>query len=401
MTTDSASEALEQLRTRLNQLHREGGEPSSREVSQRTRRAISHTTVNQVLRCARAPRWNNLEVVVEALGGSIAEFRALWVAVRNGESPGPASAGRQQEIFASMARRSQTLIDQFAEQLSYMRRGELAPRLHADALALERIVKRMQRHNENLLLLANVDLGGPPKDPVPLIDVIRAAQAELGVNRRVEVNSPHREAGIMPSTARPVIRIVAELLDNAFAFSSPDGPPVMIKVTATDSGVVVRIEDHGLGIPAVTVADFEQWLRNADSVGTVPSRTIGLVIVARLAVRHAIGVELRRRTPLGSVAVVTVPVSSMTRMTQPLPTPHAPFPDRGYRAIFAGMPPGDRAKLVDLLPHEQVRLVLAGLAADRAQSTLDRTRPPDWPAAQEPPARRDRPGLPASRPAPH
>ncbi|WP_431936087.1 sensor histidine kinase [Micromonospora sp. RP3T] len=393
MTTDAASEALDQLRARLNQLHRESGEPSSREVSQRTRRAISHTTVNQVLRCAKAPRWNNLEVVVEALGGSITEFRALWVAVRNGESPGPASVSRQQEIFASMARRGQTLIDQFAEQLSYMQRGELDPGLHADALALERIANRMRRHNENLLLLANVDLGGAPKDPVPLIDVIRAAQTELGEHRRVEVNVGHREAGVTPSTARPVVRIVAELLDNAFAFSAPEGPPVAIEVTAASSGVVVRIEDHGIGIPAATIADFEQWLRSPGSVGTMPSRTIGLVIVARLAVRHAIGVRLQRRTSGGSLAVVTIPGSAVARIVQPSARPPAPFPDRGHRAVFAAMPRSDRAKIVGLLPHEQVRLVLAGIAADQAQSTLDQTRSPDWPVAKEPPIRRNRPGL--------
>lgn len=397
MTTDDTSEVLDQLRARLNQLYRESGEPSSREVSQRTRRAISHTTVNQILRCTKAPRWSNLEVVVEALGGNIADFRMLWVAVRNGESPGPAALSRQDEMFANMARRSQTMVDQFIDYLSYMQRGELAPHLREDALVLERIAKRMRRHNENLLLLAGVELGRVPRDPVPLSDVIRAAQAELGENRRVDVNPRDRGVGIIPPAARPIIRLVTELLDNAFAFSAPDGPPVTITAEAAGSRAVVRIEDYGIGIPTATIADFERWLGNAESAGAMPSRMMGLVVVARLATRHAIEVELLRSPSQGTVAVVTIPSSILVRMTSPMPSPQARFPDQSYRNLFAGMSKNDLAKLVDLLPHEQVRLVLAGLAADRAQSVLDQTRSPNWPAAKEPPVRRNRPGMQSGR----
>lgn len=394
MTTDGgASEMLDQLRARLNELYRESGEPSSREVSQRTRRAISHTTVNQILRCTRAPRWSNLEVVVEALGGSVPEFRALWVAVRNGESPGPASAGGHQDMFVNMARRSQTMVDQFLDYLSYMQRGELNHGQREDVLVLERIAVKMRRHNENLLLLAGVELGRVPREPVALIDVIRAAQAELGENRRVDVVPHDRGVGVIPPAARPLIRLVAELLDNALEFSSPDGSPVTVTTESAGSAVVIRIEDRGIGIPTAVIADFEQWLGNAGSAAATPSRMMGLAVVARLAARHAISIELRRSTSPGSVALVTVPAPVLVRMTAPMPAPQARFPDQSYRTMFAGMSRNDLAKLVDLLPHEQVRLVLAGLAADRARSVLDQTRSPDWPVATAPPVRRERPGL--------
>jgi signal transduction histidine kinase len=394
MTTgDDRSELLDQLRVRLNQLYREGGEPSTREVSQRTRRAMSHTTVNQVLRCAKTPRWNYLELVVEALGGSIEEFRALWVAVRNGESPVPELVSGQRDMFVNMARRSQTMVDQFIDYLAYMQRGQLDLNQREDVLALERIAIRMRRHNENLLLLAGVELGRIPKDPVPLIDVIRAAQAELGETRRVDMSLQDRAMGIAPPAVRPVVRLVAELLDNALAFSPPQGPPVMVTTELVSSGAVLRIDDSGIGIPTATIADFTEWLANTDSGGTASSRMMGLVVVARLAARHAIGIELRRKASRGSVAVVTIPTSLLVRMGSPQPTQYARFPDQSYRVMFDSMPKKDLAKLVDLLPREQARLVLAGLAADRAQAVLDRTRSPDWPATKEPPVRRNRPGL--------
>ncbi|WP_250288188.1 hypothetical protein [Streptomyces atroolivaceus] len=75
--------ALERLRHQLRTLHRQGGEPSFRVIAQRTAKAISHTTVGNVLKCDTTPRWGSLELVVEALGGSIESFRALWIAVKD------------------------------------------------------------------------------------------------------------------------------------------------------------------------------------------------------------------------------------------------------------------------------------------------------------------------------
>ncbi|WP_435133026.1 hypothetical protein [Actinacidiphila sp. bgisy144] len=79
--------ALDALRYRLRRLHRDSGEPSFRVVSQRTEKAISHTTAGNVLRCDIPPGWGALELVVEALGGDVEEFRKLWVAVRDEASP--------------------------------------------------------------------------------------------------------------------------------------------------------------------------------------------------------------------------------------------------------------------------------------------------------------------------
>jgi class 3 adenylate cyclase len=81
----SGHDPIARLRTRLKRLYREAGEPSVREISKRTGRVISHTTVHVVLRCVKTPRWGQLELVVEALGGNADEFRSMWIAVRDAE----------------------------------------------------------------------------------------------------------------------------------------------------------------------------------------------------------------------------------------------------------------------------------------------------------------------------
>ncbi|GEB52691.1 hypothetical protein SCA03_52420 [Streptomyces cacaoi] len=83
----AAGAVLGRLRYRVQLLHRQAGEPSFRVVAQRTGKAISHTTVGSVLRCEKPPGWGPLELVVEALGGQLDEFRQLWVAVRDEASP--------------------------------------------------------------------------------------------------------------------------------------------------------------------------------------------------------------------------------------------------------------------------------------------------------------------------
>lgn len=72
-----------ELRHRLKRLHRDSGEPATRDIARRTGDAISHTTVASVLRGDRLPRWGQLELVVEALNGDREEFRRLWVATRD------------------------------------------------------------------------------------------------------------------------------------------------------------------------------------------------------------------------------------------------------------------------------------------------------------------------------
>lgn len=81
----AVEELLGDLRQRIQRLYRQAGEPSTRVLAARLGRAVSHTTVSAVLRCRRNPRWGQLELVVEALGGDPESIRPLWIAIRDAE----------------------------------------------------------------------------------------------------------------------------------------------------------------------------------------------------------------------------------------------------------------------------------------------------------------------------
>jgi Tetratricopeptide repeat len=65
----------------LDRLHLEAGRPSMREIARRVGHGrISSSTVHNVFRKARVPRWNFVEEIVRALNGDTAAFAVLWQA---------------------------------------------------------------------------------------------------------------------------------------------------------------------------------------------------------------------------------------------------------------------------------------------------------------------------------
>ena len=87
------------------------GNPSTREISRRASRAISHTTVQTVLRCDRLPRWGQLELVVGALQGNTDTFQRLWLQARDAEGSSLSvssleTTDAQREAIAKAAKRA-------------------------------------------------------------------------------------------------------------------------------------------------------------------------------------------------------------------------------------------------------------------------------------------------------
>ena len=98
------------------------------------------------------------------------------------------------------------------------------------------------------------------------------------------------------------MHLLAELLENATSFSSPQ---TKVRVTATrlpDGRVMVEIHDSGIGMTAEDFADINHKLANPPTVDAAVSQRMGLFVVGRLADRHGIRVQLR---PSGEQAGTT------------------------------------------------------------------------------------------------
>nr|WP_232533852.1 sensor histidine kinase [Plantactinospora sp. KBS50] len=209
-------------------------------------------------------------------------------------------------MFVNLARRSQILVDRLIGHLDRLERGEEDPDRLAELFQLDHLATRMRRNDENLLVLAGADSTRVQRDPAALMDVLRAAQSEVEHYTRIEFGIIDRDIEVASHAVNDLVHLVAELFDNATAFSPPDSQ-VMVEARRVGDRASLYVEDRGIGITAEQLDELNERLATPPQVDVAVSRMMGLVVVARLAARHGVRVELRPGADRGTVADVTLP----------------------------------------------------------------------------------------------
>ena len=209
------------------------------------------------------------------------------------------------QVFLNLSMRNQSLLHRQLAMLDAMERRTSEPDVLSDLFRLDHLTTRMRRHAEGLIILAGVAPGRGWRDPVPVVDVLRAAIAEVEDYVRVDMlsESPDLVAGTAVSD---VIHLIAELVENATAFSPPE-TRIAVRADRVGSGLVAEIEDRGLGLGDEELADINQRLASTPEFDLADSGQLGLFIVGRLAVRHGVKVVLRHSPYGGITAIVLLP----------------------------------------------------------------------------------------------
>ncbi|MCX5143166.1 nitrate- and nitrite sensing domain-containing protein [Streptomyces sp. NBC_00338] len=209
--------------------------------------------------------------------------------------------GNVNAIFTNLSRRNQSLIEGQLTLITDLENNEADPDQLESLFRLDHLATRMRRNGENLLVLAGEEPGRRWNQPVPLVDVLRAASSEVESYERIELSGVP-ETEIHGQSVTDLVHLLAELLENATTFSSPQ---TKVRVTATrlpDSRVMIEIHDKGIGLTAEDFADINHKLANPPTVDAAVSQRMGLFVVGRLADRHGIRVQLR---PSGEQAGTT------------------------------------------------------------------------------------------------
>ncbi|RIV39416.1 sensor histidine kinase [Micromonospora radicis] len=248
-------------------------------------------------------------------------------------------------MFVNLARRSQILVDRLIGHLDRLERGEEDPDRLAELFQLDHLATRMRRNDENLLVLAGADSTRVQREPAALIDVLRAAQSEVEHYTRIEFGVIDRDIEVAAHAVNDLVHLVAELFDNATAFSPPDSQ-VLVEARRVGDRASLYVEDRGIGISGEQLADLNERLATPPQVDVAVSRMMGLVVVARLASRHGVKVELRPGSDRGTVADVTLPPTVLVpraltgrgALPAALPAPAAPSagPSPAFAAFGAG-----------------------------------------------------------------
>lgn len=238
-------------------------------------------------------------------------------------------------VFRSLARRNQSLLQRQLRMLDDMERATGDPELLDRLFRLDHLTTRMRRQAEGLIVLSGAAPGRGWREPVPVVEVLRGASGEVEDYQRVDLQVDARDF-MHGAAVADVTHLLAELIENATQYSPP---PTRVRVTASHAanGYVLEVEDRGLGMPAETMAELNSHLAHPPEFDLVDSDQLGLFVVSYLAARHGISVELRQSPFGGTVAIVLVPQQLVASNGYYVPST-APGADGHFAALEAGGP---------------------------------------------------------------
>ena len=211
------------------------------------------------------------------------------------------------QVFVSLARRNQSLLQRQLRLIDALEQKASDPATLADLFPLDHLTTRMRRHAEGLIILSGAAPGRSWSEPVPVIDVIRGAVAEVEDYKRVTVLTRAEDA-VAGLAAADMIHLLAELIENA-TLSSPSGTRVEVRAERVANGFAIEIDDRGLGIEAGQLRTINQQLAQPPDFDLANADQLGLFVVGKLAARHGVRVALRPSPYGGTTAVVLMPNS--------------------------------------------------------------------------------------------
>jgi hypothetical protein len=190
-----------------------------------------------------------------------------------------------------------------------------------------------------------------------MVDVIRGAVSEVEDYARVGFLALP-EASLVGRAVADVIHLLAEVIENATAYSPPH-TRVQISGQLVPNGYAIEIEDRGLGMAPEAIDEANQRLLQPPDFDPGNSAQLGLFVVALLAARHGVRVTLRASAYGGVTAVVLVPPHLITGATHELT---ASTPAEEHLAVaetVLELEPADvvRPTLSDVGPPPQITAV--------------------------------------------
>ncbi|HEY3481323.1 MAG TPA: ATP-binding protein, partial [Streptomyces sp.] len=230
-----------------------------------------------------------------------------------------------QKVILGIARQSQNLVNLQLTKLDALERSHSDPDVLKGLYELDSTASQLRRYEENLVIISGEQPRRSWREPVALIDILRSAVGEVAEYQRVEVHTDE-DVYIAPPAVADVIHLLAELIDNATAYS-PAPAPVGVRAALVAKGLVIEVEDRGLGLSEEDYASFNAQLAvqpQFDVVALADDLRLGMFVIARLATRHGIAVTLRPSPYGGTTAIVLLPHEIVVREPVPAPAEDTP-----------------------------------------------------------------------------
>lgn len=235
------------------------------------------------------------------------------------------------QMFGHVGRRTQNLVGRQIALIDRLERQETDPDRLEHLYRLDHVSSRLRRNAGSLVVLSGAAGTDGHVAPVPLADAARLALGEIEDYTRVDVRIPPGVSAA-PAIAGDLVLALAELMENATAFSPPH-TRVVVTGELTDGGARLRVVDRGIGMTGDRLAEENARLTRRERLDLAPTEVLGLFVVGRLARRHGWSVDLTPTAGGGVTACLEIPAALLVIRR----------PDRaGATGTRAAVPPQDR-----------------------------------------------------------
>jgi signal transduction histidine kinase len=210
-------------------------------------------------------------------------------------------------VFLNIARRSQVIVHRQLGVLEQAERFQEDPEQLKLLFELDHLATRARRNAENLVILGGGQPGRRWRNSVDLLQVVRGAISESEDYARVTV-ADLPPVAINGSGVADVIHVLAEIVDNATSFSPPMSR-VEVRGNLVGRGLVLEIEDQGLGIPSEQLDELNEMMQDPPDFHVMALREeprLGMFVVAQLARSQGIRVTLTPSPAYGGTRVVVL-----------------------------------------------------------------------------------------------
>lgn len=275
--------------------------------------------------------------------------------------PGGA-APQHSDLFVTLSRRQQSLSARLINEIDALERQLEDPDLLKVLFRIDHLASRIRRQSENLAVLGGTLVQGRNVAPEPIAGVLRAAVAETEHYAQIVLVSAV-DIHLRGHVVAEIVHLLAELMENATKFTSPDAPKVAVRASTVAAGVAIDIEDRGVGIQQDRLRRLNAMLGGAfdsDLHGVVSEGHIGLAVVRLLASHHDVKVRLNNNIYGGIDATVVVPTDLLVmtvaqaadRGPQHLPQPAPPSQHSAPapRPVLPAAPPQPAPQWAEQLP---------------------------------------------------
>jgi len=268
------------------------------------------------------------------------------------------------DLYLNLARRNQGLLERQFTVIDELEADEEDPERLDALFRLDHLASRMRRNAESLLVLAGRDEVRPHGAPVPVRETVRGALSEIVDYARVDLVGVSEWLCVRGDVAVDLSHAFAELLENAATYSPPESR-IFVSGERRGSDYELTISDEGIGMSPDRVAELNRLLANPPLPGLELSRSLGLVVVSRLAARIGVQVRLRSAPEVGTSAIVTIPVTLL--VDRPTAADTQPAAEPGPAAEAS--PPAEAPSATPEPPAAELEEV----GADDAAAPLPRT----------------------------